>query len=117
MTSSSDTIQPTRADEDTAGVDARLRQLVAKGFQFMQSSDDSGEIASLVGVRGHDQVIDVIQLEAEDHVVATRVPGDEENVLSPSTVSWRSSGEACAVIDELLGLPDDRTPGSLILPA
>ncbi len=107
----------TSSVEAEAGADARLRQLVARGFQFMQSTDEDGEIAAVVGVRGHDDVIDVIQLRSEDYVVATRMPGDEENVLSPKRVSWSSSGDVCAVIDELLDLPDDRTPGSLILPA
>lgn len=107
MTSSVDT---------ESGVDAGLRELVARGFQFMQPQDEHGEIVALVGVRGHDNVIDVVRLQDEDNAVATRMPGSEENVLAPSAVTWESTGSAYDVIEELLRLPDDRTPGSLITP-
>ncbi|SDP20611.1 hypothetical protein SAMN04487905_102389 [Actinopolyspora xinjiangensis] len=106
MTSSTDT----ECDSDT-----RLRELMARGFQFMQSTDSRGELLALVGVRGHDNVIDVVRLESEDHVTATRMPSWEENVFAPNTTWWHSSGPVCEVLDELLELPDDHTPGSLLL--
>lgn len=103
----------TSPDSNTA--DAWLRELVARGFQFLHPCDDSGEVMAVVGVRAHDSVIDVVRMHSEDDVVATRMPGDEENVLTPSRVTWQSTGEVCDVLEELLSLPDDRTPGSLAL--
>lgn len=107
----------TSSVETESGSDVRLRRLMAKGFQFMQSTDSRGELQALVGVRGHDNVIDVVRLESEDHVTATRMPSSEENVLTPSTVWWQSSGEVCEVVDQLLELPDDHTPGTLLVTA
>lgn len=83
----------------------------------MQSHDDSGEIAALIGVRGHDNVIDVLRLEGEDSAAAMRMPADEENVLAPASTTWRYTGNAHEAIEELLDLPDDRTPGSLLVAA
>ncbi|MGJ7907491.1 hypothetical protein ACOQFL_13550 [Actinopolyspora sp. H202] len=97
--------------------DARLRELMARGFQFMQSTDSRGELRALVGVRGHDNVIDVVRLESEDSVTATRMPSYEENVFEPSITWWHSSGRVCEVLDRLLELPDDHTPGSLLVAA
>ena len=62
----------------------------------------------MVGVRAHDDVIDVVRLHTEDDAVATRMPADEENVLQPSRFSWHRTGPACTVLEELLGLPDER---------
>ncbi|MDR7302789.1 hypothetical protein [Haloactinomyces albus] len=107
MTSSTDT---------TSAADERLRRLVARGFRFMHPRDEQGEILAVVGVRAHDNVIDAIRLQDENDVVATRMPGSEENILAPTRVSWQSTGSVCEVIDDLLDLPDDRTPGSLIIP-
>lgn len=80
----------------------------------MQPSDSNGDPLALVGVRGHDNVIDVIRLESEDHVVAARMPGEEDNIFTPNTTWWKVTGSVCEVIDELLKLPDDHTPGSLL---
>lgn len=107
MTSSTDT---------TSDADTLLRELVARGFQFMHPRDEQGEILAVVGVRAHDNVIDAVRLQDEDDVIATRMPGDEENVFAPTRVSWQSTGAVCEVLDELLNLPDDRTPGSLLVP-
>ncbi|PRW64867.1 hypothetical protein [Actinopolyspora mortivallis] len=107
----------TSSGDAEGGYEARLLRLVARGFQFVQSSDAAGEPEAIVGVRGHDNVIDVIQLESEDHVVATRMPSSEENIYRPSTIRWRTSGTVYEVIDRLLALPDDHTPGSLLVAA
>ncbi|WP_433268045.1 hypothetical protein ACQPZF_03200 [Actinosynnema sp. CS-041913] len=87
----------------------QLRQLIARGFQFLHPRDARGELAAVVGVRAHDAVIDVVRLHTEDDVVAMRMPADEVNVLSPTRFSWRRRGPATSVLDELLELPDDRT--------
>lgn len=102
------------ADTETE-YETRLLQLISLGFQFVQSTDSEGEIQSIVGFRGHDNVIDVIRLESEDQVFATRMPASEENIYAPSTTLWRSGGTVYEVIDQLLGLPDDHTPGSLLV--
>lgn len=95
------------ADEGgrTAG---QLRQLIARGFQFLHPRDARGELAAVVGVRAHHTVIDVVRLHDADNAVAIRMPADESNVLFPSRFSWRRRGSATAVLEELLELPDDR---------
>ncbi|MEO6086566.1 MAG: hypothetical protein ABIQ18_25975 [Umezawaea sp.] len=94
---------------DTAvRAEVRLRELIARGFQFLYPTDAHGELAAIIGVRAHDDVIDVVRLHTEDDAVATRMPSDEQHVLSPSKFSWRRRGPACSVLEELLELPDDR---------
>lgn len=96
----------------TPGTEDQLRRLVARGFRFIDPRDDDGEVVAVVGVRAHDNVIDVVRLHGEDDAVASRMPGDA-NVLAPTTVFWRHAGPAGEVLDQLLALPDDRTPGSV----
>lgn len=84
-----------------------LKRLIEHGYRFVHPRDVHGEIVAVIGIRAHNTVIDVIRLEAEDDVTATRMPGDEDDVLDPHTVLWRSSGAVCMVVDDLLSLPDD----------
>jgi hypothetical protein len=100
---------------EPASAAEQLRELVARGFQFVHPCDSDGEVLAVVGIRAHDNVIDVVRLMSEDEVVAARMPGDEQDVLQPSRVTWQSTGEVHSVLTELLELPDDRTPGSLAL--
>jgi hypothetical protein len=104
----------TKAD---AGVSTEylLRALVARGFQFLDPRDDTGEIVAVVGVRAHHDVIDVIQLFDEDDAVGSRIPSNED-VLAPRRVLWQQRGTARDVLAVLLDLPDDRLPGTLIVP-
>lgn len=88
--------------------EVRLRALIVRGFQFLYPHDASGELAAVVGVRAHDDVIDVVRLHTENHAVATRMPADEENVLRPTRYTWHRTGPAHSVLEELLELPDDR---------
>ncbi|PRY31627.1 hypothetical protein [Umezawaea tangerina] len=90
------------------GAEVRLRELIARGFQFLHPTDERGELTAVVGVRAHDNVIDVVRLHTEDDAVATRMPADEPDVLTPSRFSWRTHGPVCSVLEELLDLPDDR---------
>ncbi|MBB5956429.1 hypothetical protein FHS29_003015 [Saccharothrix tamanrassetensis] len=99
----------TSSTEHASKTTVQLRQLIARGFQFLHPRDARGELAAVVGVRAHDAVIDVVRLHTEDDVVAMRMPADEVNVLSPSKFCWRRRGPATSVLDELLELPDDRT--------
>jgi hypothetical protein len=98
------------------GTEDRLRQLIDRGFKFIHPCDAAGEIIAIVGVRPHDDVIDVVHLRTEDDAEALRVPGDTEDVLAPDTHSWRSAGSTSRVLDDLLNLPDTapamETPGS-----
>ncbi|WP_156893117.1 DUF397 domain-containing protein [Actinokineospora enzanensis] len=95
--------------------EAYLRRLVSRGFEFLHPRDASGEIAAVVGVRAHDNVIDVVRLHAENEVIATRLPGDTDDLLNPppSVVLWQRQGWAAEVLRQMVDLPDDRTPGSL----
>jgi len=92
---------------DTATIDDRLQDLITRGYKFVHPRDAAGAVIAVVGVRAHHSVIDVVRLNAEDDVVATRMPGDEADILAPNTVLWRSEGNAGPVLDELLSLPDD----------
>jgi hypothetical protein len=110
MTSSTDTLTPD-LDFETG-----LQELISRGYQFVHPRDENGEVLEIVGIRMHDNVVDVVRLSAEDDVTAMRVSGNEENILNPRKVLWRSSGPVASVLAETLALPEDRTPGSLLTP-
>jgi hypothetical protein len=105
----------TPTTEAPSSTDLRLAELVTRGFRFMHPRNPDGQVVAVIGVRAHHTVIDVVWLRGEDDVVATRIPGDETNFLTPTRILWRSAGTAGEVLAELLDLPDDRTPGSLLL--
>jgi hypothetical protein len=94
--------------------DAQLRALVARGFRFIDPRDKNGDVVAVVGVRAHHDVVDVVQLHGEDEVVAARMPTNQD-VLAPRQVFWREVGPAQEVLGAMLALPDDRTPGLLLL--
>jgi hypothetical protein len=95
--------------------DAQLRALVARGFRFVDPRDENGDVVAVVGVRAHHDVVDVVQLHGEDDVIAARMPTDQD-VLAPRQVYWREVGPAQQVLGAMLALPDDRTPGMLLVP-
>ncbi|RSM66705.1 hypothetical protein DMH03_06295 [Amycolatopsis sp. WAC 01376] len=111
MTFSGDTITAEITD-----IESGLQELIHRGYQFVHPCDANGEVMAVVGVRVHDNVVDVVRLNAEDDVVATRMPGTEEDILEPAVWLWRSAGDAATVLTALLALPDERTPGALFLP-
>ncbi|GAA1241829.1 hypothetical protein GCM10009676_28770 [Prauserella halophila] len=88
-------------------VEATLGRLIASGYRFVHPRDADGELVTVVGVRMHEKVVDVVRLDAEDDVTATRMPYDEPDVLEPKQVLWQRSGDMESVVDELLELPDD----------
>ena len=92
----------------------QILELRARGFYFIDPRDEGGEVVAVVGVRAHDNVIDVVRLHSEDEAIASRVPSDED-ILAPTRVFWRQVGPVNVVLGEMLALPDDRTPGSLAL--
>ncbi|MGC7093544.1 hypothetical protein ACPZ19_02650 [Amycolatopsis lurida] len=83
-----------------------LRRLIDRGFQFVHPRSPDGEVLAVVGIRAHENVIDVVRLHAEDDVIATRMPGGEPDILAPRTTLWQVSGSVLTVIDQLLALPD-----------
>jgi hypothetical protein len=91
-----------------------LQELMSRGYQFVHPRDANGEVLEIVGIRMHDNVVDVVRLGAEDDVLAMRMPGDEENILAPARVLWRRTGSVGSVLAEALALPEDHTPGSLL---
>lgn len=97
-------------------IESGLQELIHRGYQFVHPCDANGEVTAVVGVRVHDNVVDVVRLNAEDDVVATRMPGTEEDILEPEVWLWQTTGDAATVLTELLALPDERTPGTLFLP-
>ena len=101
-----------RADEFSGNTEDQLIALRTRGFRFIDPRDAGGEVVAVVGVRAHDNVIDVVRLHGEDHAIASRMPSDED-ILAPSRVYWQHEGPARDVLGSLLVLPDDRTPGSL----
>ncbi|MFI7680872.1 hypothetical protein [Actinophytocola sp. NPDC049390] len=96
-------------------VDFQLRALVGKGFRFVDPRDEHGEVVAVVGVRAHDNVLDVVELHGEDDAVATRMPPDQD-LLAPRRYHWREQGPASAVMAKLLSLPDNYVPGMLHVP-
>lgn len=95
-----------------ADAQAQLRQLVARGFQFTHPTGPDGALEAVVGVRVHDNVVDMVRLHAEDDVAARRVPSDEPDVLEPTVVLWQSAGDVDTVLNELLSLPDGPSAGA-----
>jgi hypothetical protein len=87
-------------------IETGLQELVARGYQFVHPADEQGEVLAVVGVRVHDNVVDVVRLNAEDDVVATRMPGTEENIFEPERWLWRRHGDGTEVLREILALPD-----------
>lgn len=108
-------MSPLSTARPAANTDSMLRALVARGFRFVDPRDENGEVVAVVGVRAHDEVIDVLQLHGEDEAIATRIPGDQD-VFQPTRVFWREEGDAGQVLARLLALPDDRVVGQLTLP-
>ena len=103
------------AGQSLYSTDDQIRALLARGFRFIDPRDQGGDVVALVGVRAHHNVIDVVRLHGEDDVVASRLPHDAD-ILAPATVYWQQAGPAGEVLSDLLALPDDRTPGSLVVP-
>ncbi|HEX3590482.1 MAG TPA: hypothetical protein VHV74_12700 [Pseudonocardiaceae bacterium] len=86
----------------------RLRQLMDLGFRFVHPRDSCGHVVAVTGIRTHHGVIDVFQLYGERDADAARMSNTEQDVLSPRSPLWRTSGTPESVIDELLVLPDPR---------
>lgn len=102
------------AGSSAISTENQILELRARGFYFIDPRDEGGEVVAVVGVRAHDNVIDVVRLHSEDEAIASRVPSDED-ILAPTRVFWRQVGPVNVVLGEMLALPDDRTPGSLAL--
>lgn len=99
--SSAEVVAPEIFDIETG-----LQELVARGYQFVHPADEAGQVLAVVGVRVHDDVVDVVRLNAEDDVEATRIPGTEDNIFEPERWLWRSRGDGASVLTEILSLPD-----------
>ncbi|HVW44553.1 MAG TPA: hypothetical protein VHC18_24695 [Amycolatopsis sp.] len=91
---------------EPSAAEVRLLGLIDRGYRFLHPCDEEGAVVAVVGVRAHHAVVDVVRLDGEDDVTAVRVPADEPDVFAPGKVLWRSHGDACEVLDELLALPD-----------
>lgn len=98
-------------DKPAVTTEARLRELITRGYRFIHPTDADGGVIAVVGIRFHDSVIDMVQLNAEDDVIATRMPGDQLDIFAPTRVLWQVTGHAQHALRELLCLPDDSTPG------
>lgn len=92
--------------------EAALNRLIAGGYRFVHPRDADGEVVEVVGVRAHGPVIDVVRIGAEDEVEATRMPGDEVDILAPQKVLWSRSGQIKDVVDGLLSLADGEHSGA-----
>ena len=93
----------------------RLRELINRGYRFIHPASPDGAVIAIIGIRAHDNVIDVIVLNSEDDVRATRMPDDEDDIYAPRTTLWQTEGDIESVLDELLALPDDQA--GLLTPA
>lgn len=89
----------------------RLTDLIERGFQFLHPTGADGRLQAVVGVRVHDEVIDLVQLHAENDVTATRMPIGEADIMAPETVLWQIHGGVTEVLDEVLSLPEETTSG------
>ncbi|MGH3625018.1 MAG: hypothetical protein ACRDQ5_25055 [Sciscionella sp.] len=87
-------------------IDKRLHELMTRGYQFLHPRSANGAVVSVLGFLAHHGVIDLVQIYAEDDAVALRMSGDEQDMLAPREVLWRSGGAAGEVIGAILDLPD-----------
>jgi hypothetical protein len=94
------------SDPEVVDIETGLQELLARGYQFVHPADETGEVVAVIGVRMHDDVVDVVRLNAEDDVEATRVPGTEENIFEPERWLWRRRGDGATVLNAVLNLPD-----------
>lgn len=90
----------------------QLRELVSRGFRFVHPRDQNGHLIAVVGIRAGKGVVDVVLLEGESDAKAMRLPGDETNVLAPTTVLWETAGPAHEVLAEVLAFSDEQVPDS-----
>ncbi|HEX5404399.1 MAG TPA: hypothetical protein VFX16_19090 [Pseudonocardiaceae bacterium] len=90
--------------EDTT---ALLVALVRRGFKFTHPRDANGDLLAVQGVRVHDNVIDVVVIRAEHEAKAVRMPGDEPDILRPTTTLMSWAGRAYTVLTELLAQSDE----------
>ena len=97
--------------DPVVGTARLLTELVDRGFRFTHPRGASGDLIAIQGVRVHDDVTDVLVIRAEHEAKAVRMPGDEEDILSPSTILWQTSGHAYGVVLSLLMLEDRTEPG------
>ncbi|MFC7343343.1 hypothetical protein [Saccharopolyspora griseoalba] len=80
---------------------------MARGFQLMPPvRDHAGELDALIYVRPKGDVIDVVELIAEDEVRAARVPRRGEISVEAGGAFWRTTGDVYQVLDEVLALPE-----------
>lgn len=87
-------------------IDKELRELMARGYQFLHPRNGEGGVVSVLGFLAHHDVIDLVQIYGEDDTVAMRMHGGEPDMLAPHEVLWRRSGPATEVIKAILALPD-----------
>lgn len=87
--------------------EAPLHQLIGAGYRFVHPRDAAGDVVAVVGVRPHGDVVDVVRIAGVDDVTATRMPGDEQDILEPEDALWQESGRVDGVVSSLLALPDD----------
>ena len=79
------------SDDAQHNTSARLRQLMARGFQLMPPvRDTAGELEALIYVRPKGDIIDVVELIAEDDVRAARVPRRGEISTEGFTDKWEA---------------------------
>jgi hypothetical protein len=104
-------VSPVNAATST---DAQLRALVARGFRFIDPRDEYGDVVAVVGIRAHHNVVDVVQLNSEDDVIASRMPSDQD-VMAPRQVFWREVGPVQEVLGKMLAMADDWVPQLVLL--
>ncbi|HET6503639.1 MAG TPA: hypothetical protein VFG87_23060 [Amycolatopsis sp.] len=95
---------------DLLRVDSRLRDLIKRGYRFVHRRDAEGNVHTVVGIRPHHTVVDIIRITDRDSAVATRIPGGEQDIFEPSVVLWRGAGPTGEVLEELLTLPEKPDP-------
>lgn len=87
--------------------EAALHDLIGAGYRFVHPRDAAGDVVAVVGIRAHGTVVDVVRIDGADDVTATRMPGDEQDVLAPDNALWQETGSVDEVVNSLLTLADD----------
>lgn len=87
-------------------IESGLRKLIDMGFQFLHPRNDDGAVVTVVGLRAHHDVVDLVQLYGEHDAFACRVSADEPDIFAPNELLWRHTGPAAGVIESMLALGD-----------
>jgi len=89
-----------------------IHQLIDAGYRFVHPRDAAGNVVSVVGIRAHHNVVDIVRINGIDDVTAIRTAADDPDMFDPDisesdNALWQQTGWVNEVVGNLLALADD----------